>query len=127
MEKAVLLIKEYEHMFTGPDDQVEFTDVMKCSINTGYNKLSKCKVQRMSPIEKENTGIKVEQMLANGQVRPSKSPWVAHWALIRNKDGSLHFFFDFQLLHETTKKEAYPLPHIDEYLDSLTHKYQIWH
>ena len=27
MEQAGLLIKEYEHMFSGPDDKVGFTDV----------------------------------------------------------------------------------------------------
>ena len=39
--------------------------------------------------------------------------------LVRKKDGSLHFCIDFQHLNARTKKDSYPLPRIQEVLESL--------
>ena len=39
--------------------------------------------------------------------------------LVRKKDGGLHFCIDFQCLNARTKKDSYPLPRIQEVLESL--------
>ena len=39
--------------------------------------------------------------------------------LIWKKDGGLHFCIDFRKLNARTKKDSYPLPHIQETLESL--------
>ena len=106
MEQAVLLIKEYEHVFTGPDGSMGFTDMTQHGIDKGNNKPIKCQVLRKSPVDKENFALEVKKMLANGQIRPSKSP--------RKKDGSLCFCIDFRMLNKAMKKDAYPLPCIEE-------------
>ena len=39
--------------------------------------------------------------------------------LVRKKDGALHFCVNFRCLSEQTKKDSYPLPHIQKALESM--------
>ena len=52
-------------------------------------------------------------------MEPSTGPWSSPIVLVKKKDGSLRFCVDFQKLNDVTKKDAYPLPRIDETLDVL--------
>ena len=54
-----------------------------------------------------------------GAIRPSSSPWCNAVVLVRKKDGGLCFSIDFRKLNVRTKKDSYPLPHIQEMLESL--------
>ena len=61
----------------------------------------------------------VNDMLQAGAIRPSSSPWCNVVVLVRKKDGGLHFCIDFRKLNARTKKDSYPLPRIQETLESL--------
>ena len=61
----------------------------------------------------------MNDMLQAGAIRPSSSPWCNAVILIWKKDGGLHFCIDFRKLNVRTKKDSYPLPHIQETLESL--------
>ena len=58
-------------------------------------------------------------MLESGAIRPSQSTWCNAMVLVQKKDGSLHFCIDFNHLNAHTKKDSYPLPRIQEALESL--------
>ena len=58
-------------------------------------------------------------MLQAGAIRPSSSPWCNAVILIQKKDGGLCFCIDFRKLNTRTRKDSYPLPHIQETLESL--------
>ena len=58
-------------------------------------------------------------MLESGTIRPSQSAWYNAVVLVWKKDGSLHFYIDFYCLSTCTKKVSYPLPRIQEALESL--------
>ena len=58
-------------------------------------------------------------MLESGAIRPSQIPWCNAVVLVRKKDGSLWFCIDFCHLDACTKKDSYPLPRIQEALESL--------
>ena len=53
-------------------------------------------------------------------IEESNGPWAAGVVLVRKKDGSFRFCVDYRSLNNVTVKYAYPLPKIDETLDSLT-------
>ena len=61
----------------------------------------------------------LREMLESGAFRPSQSTWCNAIVLERKKDGSLHFCIDFCRLNAHTKKDSYPLPQIQEALESL--------
>ena len=54
-----------------------------------------------------------------GTIHPSQSPWCNTIVLVRNKDRGLHFFIDFCKLNAKTNKDSYPLPWIQEVIESL--------
>ena len=61
----------------------------------------------------------MNDMLQAGAIRPSSSPWCNVVILVQKKDGGICFCIDFRKLNVKTKKDSYPLPHIQEMLESL--------
>ena len=61
----------------------------------------------------------LQEMLESGTIRPSQSAWCNTVVLVRKKDGILWFCIDFHCLNAPMKKDSYPLPRIQEALESL--------
>ena len=62
----------------------------------------------------------VQSMLDNDIIQPSASPWSAPIVLVKKSDGAFRFCVDYRRLNAVTVKDCYPLPRIDETLDSLS-------
>jgi hypothetical protein len=60
-----------------------------------------------------------KDMLQNGLIEESQSPWSSPIVLVRKKDGTVRFCVDYIRLNAVTHKYAHPLPRIDECLDKL--------
>ena len=45
--------------------------------------------------------------------------WKSPVVLVRKKDNSLRFCVDYRMLNEVTQKDSYPLPRIDDTIDTL--------
>jgi hypothetical protein len=73
----------------------------------------------MSPAELREVQVQLQYLLANGWIRPSKSPYGAPILCVRKKDGTMRMCVDYRKLNDLTRKDRTPLPHIDELLDSL--------
>jgi hypothetical protein len=61
----------------------------------------------------------LEEALATGRIRQSKSPLGALVFFIKKKDGKLHFVQDYRSLNAITRKNKYPLPLIDNLIHRL--------
>ena len=61
----------------------------------------------------------LHEMLAQGVVQPSHSPWASPVVLVTKKDGSTRFCVDYRRLNAATKLDVYPLPRIDDCFDLL--------
>ena len=61
----------------------------------------------------------LKETLESGAIRPSQSAWCNAVVLVQKKDCSLHVCIDFCHLNAHTKKDSYPLPRIQEVLESL--------
>ena len=58
-------------------------------------------------------------MLATGVIEASESPWSSPVVLVTKKEGLVRFCIDYRKLNDITIKDSYPLPRIDDCLDSL--------
>ena len=58
-------------------------------------------------------------MLNSNIITPSTSPWASPVVLVQKKDGSLRFCVDYRKVNAVTRKDAYPLPRVDDTLDTL--------
>lgn len=74
---------------------------------------------RMAPAELRELKEQLKDLLENGFIRPSVSPWGAPVLFVRKKDGSLRICIDYRQLNKVTIKNKYPLPRIDDLFDQL--------
>lgn len=58
-------------------------------------------------------------MQKQGFIEASQSEWASSVVLATKSDASLWFCVDFMRLNSLTVKYSYPLPRMDDYLDSL--------
>ena len=73
----------------------------------------------MSPSEALELKHQLTQLLEQGFIKPSVSPWGAPILFQKKKDGTFRLCIDFRGLNQCTIKNKYPLPRIDELLDRL--------
>ena len=76
-------------------------------------------IYSLGPVELETLKTYIETNLANGFIRPSKSPAGAPILFDRKPDRSLRLYVDYRGLNNITIKNRYPLPLIGESLDRL--------
>ena len=74
---------------------------------------------KMAPTELRELKAQLEELLSNGFIRPSISPWGAPSLFVKKKDGSLRLCIVYRQLNRVTIRNQYPLPRIDELFDQL--------
>ncbi|CAM4965247.1 unnamed protein product [Rotaria socialis] len=76
---------------------------------------------RYAPARRKIIDDKLDEMLEQHVIIPSKSPWASPVVLAIKKDGSYRLCIDYRKLNEVTVRDAYPIPRIDDTLDALQH------
>ena len=74
---------------------------------------------RASPTQREHERKEIEKMLTEGVIEPSTSEWAAPVVFAPKKDGTLRFCVDYRRLNAVTLRDSYPIPRMDECIDSL--------
>jgi hypothetical protein len=74
----------------------------------------------MSHKELKEFKVQLEELLAKGYIKPSKSPYGALVLFVPKKDGMLRMYVDYKALNKATVKNRYPLPQIDDLFDHLS-------
>jgi hypothetical protein len=80
----------------------------------------KVKSYPMSPAEQVELDKWLEENLAKGYLRPSKSPMASPVFFIKKKDGKLRLVQDYRRLNKITIKNRYPLPLAADIVNRLT-------
>lgn len=74
---------------------------------------------RYAPALKTEIEKQVQEVLDNGIIQKSASPFSSSVILVKKKDNSWRFCVDYRHLSAITVKTKYPVPIIDEFLDEL--------
>lgn len=113
------LLEGYIDMLATTTTELGSSDVIKHKIDTQGEMPIRQRPYRATPKQKEEINRQVSDMLKAEIIRPSNSPWAAPVILVEKKTGDQRFCVDYRKLNKVTKKDSYPLPRIDETLDSL--------
>lgn len=118
-EKLNELLNEFIEIFAKSKMDIGFTGIVQHTIDTQNNAPIKQKPYRI-PYALEGIAMKeVEDLLQKEIISPSSSPWTSPVVLVEKKNGDYRFCIDYRKLNGVTKKDAYPIPNINEVLDKL--------
>ncbi|GFV80237.1 retrovirus-related Pol polyprotein from transposon 412 [Trichonephila clavipes] len=112
------LIKEFHSLFSRTSDDFGRTRLTQHPIDTREHPPIKQQPRRL-PFAKQEGQKLIKDMQDNDVIEPSSSPWASPIILVKEKDGSTRFCLDYLRLNDITKKDIYPLPRIDDTLDTL--------
>ena len=114
---AHALLAEYHDISLEPGD-LDCTDLAKHEITCLQWTLQR-EVPKNSPTH-GGWGLGThEGDVGSGTIHPSQSWWCNAVVVVCKKDGGVHFCIDFCKLNARTKKDSFPLPQIQEAIESL--------
>ncbi|KAK3532108.1 hypothetical protein QTP86_008372 [Hemibagrus guttatus] len=118
MELRALLVK-YEDVFAICDEDLGHTDRVKHEIPVIDDIPVSHPYRRIPPNQFEEVREHISGLLKKGVIKESSSSYASPVVLVWKSDGSLRLCVDYRKLNSKTRRDAFPLPRIDESLDAL--------
>ncbi|UYV71623.1 hypothetical protein LAZ67_8003894, partial [Cordylochernes scorpioides] len=115
-ERLKQILAKYTDLFSS---RLGRTSLAKHQIHTEDAKPIKHKPYRVSAKERTIIKDQIDEMLEEGIIRQSSSPWSFPVILVKKRDGKYRFCVDYRKLNEVTVKDVYPIPRIDDVMDTL--------
>lgn len=84
------------------------TEIVSHKIDTGEKQPIKQGLRRIPFSLRKKVDEMITQMLSQGVIAESRSPWASPIVLVRKKDGDLRFCVDYRKLNQNTKLDVFP-------------------
>jgi hypothetical protein len=113
------LIAEFRDVFATSSDDFGRTDWVRHRIDTGNARPIRQPPRRLPLAKQAEVDNMLDDMKRKGVIEESEGPWSSPVVLVRKKNGDMRFCVDYRKLNDVTKKDCFPLPRIDDTLDTL--------
>ena len=118
-EMLFSVLLDYADVFSLHPGNIGRTGEIKHHLDTGDTQPIHQLPRRVPQARRLEVRKMLDEMLEKDVIQPSHSPWSSPIILVRKKDGSMRFCVDYRKVNSVTKKDAYPLPRVDDTLDTL--------
>ena len=118
-EKFNQLITTNNDLFASDISQLGRTNIIQHRIDTGTERPVKQRFYRSNPVEERFLEEEIERLLQKGLIKRSFSPWASPVVVVSKKNGKQRLCVDYRKLNALTKKDAYPIPRIDDMLSAM--------
>jgi len=114
------VLNEYPDIFIEPTALPPFREKHnhKIKLLEGSNPVNQ-RPYRYSIHQKNEIDKLVEDLLTNGTVQASSSPYASPVVLVKKKDGTWRLCVDYRELNGMTVKDSFPIPLIEDLMDEL--------
>jgi hypothetical protein len=116
-EKFKALLLKYIDVFSHSEYDLGCTAMVQHRINTEGNRPVRQPLRRQPMLQAIDEQL--DLMQTQGIIQPCQSEWSSNIVMVRKKDGTMRFCIDYRQLNDRTVKDVYPLPRIDDCLDTL--------
>ena len=113
------MLIEHHNIFSLEPNEIGCMDVAEHVIKLLDTEPFKERFQCIAPPLVEEVREHIQEMLDAGAICPSQSPWCNAVVLVCKRDGGVWFCIDFHRLNSRTKKDAYPLPQMQQTMESM--------
>ncbi|EFA12439.1 Retrovirus-related Pol polyprotein from transposon 297-like Protein [Tribolium castaneum] len=119
VNSLVELINEFEFCTAQNYSEIGKASSVEMKIQLTTEKPVCHRPRQFSEFERIKIREIVDELLANGIVRESQSPYASPVLLVKKKNGQLRLVVDYRALNKITVQDKYPLPLIEEQLRRL--------
>ncbi|KAL7825810.1 hypothetical protein SRHO_G00335480 [Serrasalmus rhombeus] len=118
--EVVSLLQKFQTVFSAHESDLGCTNLISHDIPLLDEVPVRQRYRRVPPSEYEVVKAHINQLLEAQIIRESSSPYASPIVLVKKKDGSMRMCVDYRQLNSKTRKDAFPLPRIEESLDALS-------
>ena len=120
-------ISDHHMVFSLDDLERGETNLADMEIHTGDEAPRRVAARRMPFAVQQEVARQLCNMQEAGVIEPSSSPWSSPVVMVRKKDGTLRFCVDYRELNKVTKRDTFPLPHVDDLLYRSAGEFQVFY
>jgi Reverse transcriptase (RNA-dependent DNA polymerase)/Retroviral aspartyl protease len=113
-------MQRYKNLFAWKPDDFGRTSIITHGIDTGNAIPIKQRFYRTSYQNQQFIKEEIDRLLTSGLIVPSNSQWTSPVVVVEKKNGKKRLCVDYRKLNKVTKKDCYPLPRIDDMLETLS-------
>ena len=117
--RLIQLLEKNSDVFAWTDLDLGYTEAVKHQIPVTSDVPVTQPYRRIPPSQFEDVRQHIQELADKGVIQPSSSPYASPIVIVRKKDGSIRLCVDYRKLNAVTRKDAFPLPRIDESLDAI--------
>ena len=123
-KKVTKLLQENHEVFSMNKNDIGYISDFKMPINLMDNIPVSQPYRQIPKNLYEEVKNHINNLLANGWIKKSQSPYASPMVCVRKKDGSLRLCIDFRKLNQKTIPDKQPIPRVQDILDGLGG--QVW-